>query len=112
MARKPPNARSNLTKVAARAGAQGYEQRRAERAWRGWYKTKRWTRIRADQLEREPWCWRCLEAGIRTWATVCNHTIPHRGDPVRFWTGPFDSLCKHHHDSDQQRAELEADRRF
>jgi 5-methylcytosine-specific restriction enzyme A len=34
---------------------------------------------------------------------VCDHVTPHKGDLVRFWSGPFMSLCKLHHDSTKQR---------
>jgi 5-methylcytosine-specific restriction protein A len=47
----------------------------------------------------------CLKRGIRAIATVCNHSERHNGDPVKFWSGPFDSMCKQCHDSDQQRIE-------
>lgn len=49
----------------------------------------------------------CLREGIipPQIATVCDHVRPHRGDPVLFWGGPFQSLCKAHHDRDKQRAE-------
>lgn len=110
MASRPPNARANLARVAARAGARGYEARRAERPYRAWYKTARWRRIRREQLDKEPFCWMCRERGVVTWATICNHSTPHRGDPARFWAGPFDSLCKPCHDGEQQRRELAADR--
>lgn len=39
-------------------------------------------------------------------ATVVHHTEPHRGDPVKFFAGPFESLCKPHHDSEGQREDL------
>lgn len=40
-----------------------------------------------------------------TEAKVCDHIEPHKGDPDKFWSGPFQSLCKAHHDSDKQRLE-------
>jgi hypothetical protein len=30
-------------------------------------------------------------------ATECDHIQPHRGDPVKFYSGPFQSLCKSCH---------------
>lgn len=33
---------------------------------------------------------------------MCDHIEPHKGDPEKFWNGPFQSLCKAHHDSDKQ----------
>jgi len=47
----------------------------------------------------------CLGRGIRIIATICNHAERHNGDPVKFWSGPFNSMCKGCHDSDQQRIE-------
>ena len=48
----------------------------------------------------------CGEAGKVTAATVCDHIEPHKGDPVKFWSGPFQSLCKAHHDGRKQREEV------
>lgn len=71
-----------------------------------WYKTARWQRIRRLQLAREPLCAMCLKEGGRpTVARVCDHVEPHRGDPDKFWNGPFQSLCFEHHNSDKQRIE-------
>jgi hypothetical protein len=36
---------------------------------------------------------------------VCDHVEPHRGDLDKFWSGPFQSLCAEHHNSDKQRIE-------
>lgn len=57
------------------------------------------------QLTSNPLCWLCLARGMRTIATVCNHAERHNGDPVRFWSGPFNSMCADCHDTDQQRIE-------
>lgn len=72
------------------------------RLWRGWYKTARWQRIRTAQLSGEPLCSRCLAMEVVEPATVVHHVTPHKGDPDLFWNGPFESLCKPHHDSDGQ----------
>jgi 5-methylcytosine-specific restriction protein A len=77
----------------------------AAQAYRAWYKTARWQRIRAAQLAAEPLCRMCLAIGRITPATVCDHVDPHRGDPAKFWTGPYQSLCDTHHSSDKQRIE-------
>lgn len=47
----------------------------------------------------------CEREGKITAASVCDHVDPHRGDPVKFWFGPFQSLCQPHHDSTKQKAE-------
>lgn len=57
------------------------------------YNTARWKRIRAAELTLHPWCAECLRANIYTPATELDHIIPHRGDPARFFAGPFQSLC-------------------
>lgn len=72
---------------------------------KSWYKTARWQRLRKAQLKAEPFCVFCLSEGVYTLATVCDHKDPHRGDEVKFWSGPFQSLCKPHHDSDKKLIE-------
>lgn len=71
------------------------------------YRTARWQRIRAQQLAREPLCWRCEQRGKLTAATVCNHTNGHPAGETeeQFWAGPFDSQCAACHSGDQARVE-------
>lgn len=79
---------------------------RGQRApWDKWYGTARWARIRRYQLLEHPLCKFCLERGIVTPATVCDHVEPHRGDVNKFWLGPFQSLCKECHDSTKRFVE-------
>lgn len=85
-----------------------YDRERAQRPWRQWYQTARWQRIRDSQLTDEPLCRMCLAEGRVTAAVVCDHVEPHRGDPHGFWNGPFQSLCKPHHDSEKQREDRAA----
>jgi 5-methylcytosine-specific restriction protein A len=66
---------------------------------------RRWRKRRADQIRRYPFCKTCLELGVYTVATVADHIEPHRGDPVKFWHGALQSLCKPHHDRDKQLEE-------
>lgn len=47
----------------------------------------------------------CRADGIIKEATVCDHIEPHKGDLVKFWNGPFQSLCKLCHDSKKQAME-------
>jgi hypothetical protein len=61
------------------------------------YDTRLWKRIRARQLAKEPWCAECLKENRYTPATDCDHIEPHRGDPAKFFKGPFQSLCHPHH---------------
>ena len=77
--------------------------RRVESPTRALYGTARWQRVRAHQLAAEPLCRLCLAEGHVTPALVCDHVAPHRGDVQRFWAGPFQSLCKPHHDGAKQR---------
>jgi len=72
---------------------------------RAWYTTARWRATRKQQLQREPLCAFCKAKGYVEVATVCDHIEPHRGDPVKFWRGPFQSLCQTCHSSDKQRIE-------
>lgn len=74
-------------------------------AWAAWYGTARWKALRADQLKREPNCRMCAADGVKTRAVVADHITPHRGNAVLFWSGPFQSLCSHHHNAAKQRIE-------
>lgn len=73
---------------------------RTEPAYKRWYKTARWQRLRLRQLWDQPLCVFCKRV-----ASVCDHVDPHKGDEDKFWGGPFQSLCKRCHDSDKQRME-------
>jgi len=73
--------------------------------YRELYTTHRWRKLRVEQLRRQPLCEMCFNHGKITEANVVDHKEPHRGDMDRFWAGPFQSLCKHCHDSHKQRAE-------
>ena len=64
------------------------------------YGSARWKKIRADQLRQHPLCAYCQRDHDRvTIATVCDHITPHKGNEARFWSGPFQSLCKSCHDT-------------
>lgn len=84
--------------------------RRKRYAWRALYSTSRWQRIRERQLGDHPLCAMCWGDEVVTPATVCDHVEPHGGDEVKFFAGPFQSLCKPCHDSTKQ-AEEAAERR-
>lgn len=48
----------------------------------------------------------CETAGRVTPATVCDHVDPKsKATEEGFFQGPFESLCKTHHDSTKQREE-------
>src|SRR5690606_8424872 len=64
----------------------------------------RWQRARAEYLREHPWCVECLAQGGRTPATVVDHVVPHRGDPVLFWDrSNWAALCRRHHDQKTAR---------
>ena len=75
------------------------------RPWIKWYKTTTWKKIRERQLAIEPLCRFCKKDGVLTPATVVDHIIPHKEDMKLFFEGPFQSLCKRHHDSTKQKIE-------
>lgn len=74
-----------------------YTGRRLGSSQRGYgYK---WRKVRADYLRRNPVCVKCMEQGRYTIATVVDHIIPHRGDPVLMWDeNNWQALCKSCHD--------------
>lgn len=58
---------------------------------------RRWRRMRAVQLAKEPWCARCLERGDYVLATDVDHVERHEGDPEKFYNGKLESLCHADH---------------
>ena len=71
------------------------------------YNNMRWRRLRADQLQREPLCWYCEQAGRLTPADTVDHIIPHRGDEALFWDAlNIRSCCRACHDSVAQEKDL------
>jgi len=73
--------------------------------WHYLYNRARWGQIRSIQLQLHPLCKMCEEQGLLTAATVVDHIIPHKGNEELFFNGPFQSLCKLHHDSSKQTEE-------
>jgi len=67
-----------------------------------------WQKARAGHLANSPLCVMCERDGRVTLATVVDHSVPHRGDMKLFWdSSKWQSLCKHHHDSEAQRRDKE-----
>lgn len=65
-----------------------------------------WRRARAQYLASHPCCTLCLQRGIVEPATVVDHVIPHRGDPVLFNDrGNWQPLCQTCHDAVKQAQE-------
>lgn len=74
-----------------------YTGKRPGSSYRGY--NNRWRKVRADYLRRNPICVKCLKNGRYTIATVVDHIIPHRGDPVLMWDeNNYQALCKSCHD--------------
>ena len=101
--RRPGKHRSTLTK--RDRNRRHDAKRRYDKPWRNLYKTKRWRLIRQAQLTLHRLCERCLPKGKLIAAEVVHHVEPHRGDPVLFYSGPFQSICKPCHNSDAQGEE-------
>jgi 5-methylcytosine-specific restriction protein A len=74
--------------------------------WRRLYYRARWKHIRRWVLAGHPLCQRCEAQGLVTPATEVHHNPPHGGDIERFWSGPFEALCKPCHDGPAKREEL------
>jgi 5-methylcytosine-specific restriction enzyme A len=89
-----------------RDGVERSRLRDRNEPWRAWYKTARWQRLRWDVLTRDLFtCKRCGQVEAKTSQLVCDHVERHGGDEVKFWAGPFQTLCKPCHDRDKQREE-------
>jgi 5-methylcytosine-specific restriction endonuclease McrA len=70
-----------------------------------WYASRRWRRIRAELLARNPLCEFCTKQGRVTPATIADHIEPHRGDLEKFWNSPLQALCATCHSSTKQAME-------
>jgi 5-methylcytosine-specific restriction enzyme A len=93
---KPPVHRPPGAKSAAAVKAE-LDRQRPSAVRRGY--GARWRRARAAYLARRPLCVPCKTAGRLRAATVVDHVVPHRGDPVLFWDeANWAALCKLCHD--------------
>lgn len=83
-------------------------------AWRTWYKTHRWQKLRSKVLLRDLYTCQmpgCGRVEPNTSLLVADHKRRHNGDPALFWDQDnLHCLCKPCHDSTKQRME-NADRR-
>jgi 5-methylcytosine-specific restriction enzyme A len=72
---------------------------RADAARRGNFRERgyssKWDRFRLQFLKANPLCVMCKKDGRIAPARVCDHVVPHRGDPKKFWNpdGGFQALC-------------------
>lgn len=64
------------------------------------YNSRKWQAIRSMELMLNPWCVHCLRNNYHVPATEVHHVIPHHGDPVAFYAGPFECLCKPCHSAE------------
>jgi 5-methylcytosine-specific restriction protein A len=64
----------------------------------------RWRRARAAFLARHLLCATCQAQGRIVAATVIDHVVPHRGNPVLFWDeANWAAMCKPCHDAKTAR---------
>lgn len=83
-----------------------YDAARQGRAYRQWYKTPRWQRLRRATIRANPFCRMHLETtGQHVPATKVDHVIPHHGDYLKFWHGELQGLCATCHDKWKQAEE-------
>lgn len=73
--------------------------------YRRLYWTQRWRTLRALQLRHYPVCAMCKQQGRVTAGAVADHVEPHKGDPVKFFTGRLQTLCVNCHSSVKAREE-------
>jgi 5-methylcytosine-specific restriction enzyme A len=98
---KPPLHRPAGAKSAAAVKAE-LDRQRPSAARRGY--GAHWRRARAAYLARHPLCVLCKAAGRLQAATVVDHVVPHRNDPLLFWDeANWAALCKPCHDAKTAR---------
>ena len=110
---KLKNLKPRLASMRSRLACEGsgthgqYDRWRDEnQSWRALYKTARWQKLRWQVLVRDAFtCGMCRRVEGNTSQLVCDHVEPHHGDHDKFWSGPFQTLCKQCHDSEKQRIE-------
>lgn len=102
------------SRIAAASSRQETEARRhRERdrtmAWRSWYKTARWQKLRMAILVRDLFTCQmkgCGRIEADTSKLVADHKTPHHGDEALFWhDGNLQCLCKPCHDRLKQAEE-------
>jgi 5-methylcytosine-specific restriction endonuclease McrA len=95
-----------------KSAAEASRDRDAGLAYRRWYKTARWQRLRWSVLVRDLFtCGMCRRLEADTSKLVADHKVPHRGSEALFWDdGNLWCLCKGCHDSEKQRQEARLSR--
>jgi hypothetical protein len=106
---KPPTFRTKAQQLASAQAQREYDRRRLQESeTRRLYGTARWKEIRRATLMAANWM--CQAPGCRAYHTSrsplhCDHVVPHRGDPDKFFAGPFQALCDPCHNAVKQREE-------
>ena len=101
--------------LAARGSRPGRKVELRDRvsAWRAWYHTTRWRKLRWSVLADAGF--RCKRCGFVSCDgtgsdLVADHVTPHRGDAALFWDRDnLQPLCIPCHSGDKQREERAAD---
>ncbi len=86
-------------------------QRDAEQAWRSWYKTARWQKLRQEVIVRD--LYTCKKTGVLLTgkhpapnSPVVDHVKAHKGDERLFWDADnLMTVSKAYHDSVKQAEE-------
>ncbi|SIT53151.1 conserved hypothetical protein [Mesorhizobium prunaredense] len=110
---KLSNLRPLLGAMPARLGTPGPTNERERSALRSktepsfkWYNSARWKKLRMSVLVRDRFtCRMCKRIEPNTANLVADHVIPHRNDPVEFWEGKLQTLCRTCHSTAKQKAE-------
>lgn len=61
------------------------DRARRDEPHRQLYRTSRWKHMSRQQLAAEPWCWYCLQRGVKTLATQTDHVLPASTHPEEFF---------------------------
>ncbi|MBP0438434.1 HNH endonuclease [Tianweitania sediminis] len=93
--------------VAGQSEQERLRVRDRTQAWRAWYKTARWQKLRWSVLVRDLFtCSICKRVEAVTSQLVADHKVPHRGDETLFWDDRnLQCLCKGCHDKVKQSEE-------
>lgn len=97
--------------TAPKSEADRSRQRDATQAWRAWYKTSKWQKLRRIILKRDGYI--CQKTGVALVgkypapnSPVVDHKVPHRGDPDLFWDQDnLQAVSKAYHDTTKQSLE-------
>lgn len=102
---EPRLATLRVYKIKQPEGRKEYDQHRNQQAWRKWYKTDRWRKLRWSILVRDLFkCQMCGRSEIDTSKLVADHKIKHGGDAERFWDADgLQTLCSQCHSGAKQR---------